>query len=368
MRKIKGSYLKKRNRLFIFLIIFVVFLSSCRAGESDNAKETFITPTGSLSVSEANQNDLLACDLVTNDEWYGYFQETPLMINPENGGCLISNQWNTRSIFIGVYQGDQAKTALRWFTTRMSAGWNAPDIENEIQDLVVNSQDISLGDFLYERIPIFEQMQYRTEKVITIGDYSLWSAYYESLTNILEIVESDKYIRIEMIGFYGADAQEYAFQIARKILERIPQNFTVVFSMDDSFALAETPTPTSSVEEPEIDGLSISSKEIFYGSLCNQEVTTFTITLSNSIGVQEVFLVYRLISPTESNMDYVTTIMDYDIASGSWRKTLSAEKSFSAYALVPGAKVEYSFAIIYGVNGVLRSSNFSDIIINPCSQ
>ena len=69
---------------------------------------------------------LKPCDLISVSEWQTFFEEAPLFIEEMDGGCRISNQWETRSIFIGLYSPEKALQTMRWFTQSLETESNDP--------------------------------------------------------------------------------------------------------------------------------------------------------------------------------------------------------------------------------------------------
>lgn len=308
---------------------------------------------------------LKPCDLISVSEWQTFFEEAPLFIEEMDGGCRISNQWETRSIFIGLYSPEKALQTMRWFTQSLETESNDPEFLFQLREVLTNQTDQDIRGLIDERIKLYEALLYRSERIFVIGDYAIWFSYHESSTNILEILEGDSYIRITLAGFYPVEARNLALDIGNTIIERAPLDFENLFNFNSTLSLTEEQSPTLETGSPELGFISANPEEIFYGSLCGGESANIEVELNNDDLVNNVVMVYRLTSQVEINPNWTTVFMIPD-ETGGWVKSLNAEIDFSSYTLTDEAIVEVSIGVLYGVDRVYNSPIYRILQVNQC--
>lgn len=347
--------------------MYFVILSWLPGCQSSNLKELPVipsTPTSSALDPVPIQNAVLnACELISVEEWETIFDETPLFFEELSGGCRISNLWDTRSFFIGLYPEDQVLPSLRWFTQGLTAYSNDSEFLFALSD-VLDQTGYSSRQFLDEQIQLYEMINFRTERLYLIGDYAMWISYHESLTNILEVLDTNRFLRVEAIGFYPVEARDAILEIGSLVLERTPENFSIQFTTTQNLE-QKGQTPEQQLSIPILEGFIAEPTQINYGSLCANETSEVRVLISNAEDVYSVLFVYRLNSPLETNQNWVSVFMNQTVP-GEWTKTINAESDFSLYQLTAGATVEGSIAILYAVDQVINSSPQLLITINPC--
>ena len=294
------------------------------------------------------------------------FQESPLFINEENGGCVIRNQWDTRSIWFSVFSGQQALPAMQWQTRHLIAGWNEDDYQTIVDEIISDEANETLIDLQEARLVVYEQLEYRWERFFTVGDSAYWILNSRAFKGILDVVEEDIYLQIGFSGFLAAQVQTDIENLATVIINQLPDIFFVDFDFPEEEVTEQT-SAESLLEVPQILAVTKTSQEIFFGDLCSDEMTTIRAQIDNFEMIDNVYLVYRLVSASETNDNWNTVFINQLIPS-TWETSLSAETSFLTYQLINGAQVEYSIAVIYGVNSVVRSPSYSDILLLQCTQ
>ena len=353
-----------RSLIFLFFIITYV-LTGC-AGlptnlESDNTPE----PTLNFESTQpfTNNSYLSPCSLVTVAEMEEIFSESPLFFSEENGSCVIKNQWDTHSIRFLVFQGEQALSAMQWHTRNLVANWNVDDLKSMAAEIIDDENNQSISNLQQARLPLYEELEYRWERIFTFGDVSYWIINPRAFQGIFDVVEGDIFFQIGYSGFLAAQIQPQLEDISKEIFSRLPETFSV----ESDFSNGETEaSENQEVQDvPKVLNVDVSSKEIFFGSLCGDESTTIRVMIDNSDLVDNVFLVYRLRSSTEINENWTTLFMN-QISNENWEITLNAENSFLTYQLINGANVEYRVSIIYAVNTVETSLTFDDIVVLQC--
>ncbi|MBE0688346.1 MAG: hypothetical protein IH585_20325, partial [Anaerolineaceae bacterium] len=183
---------------------------------------------------------------------------------------------------------------------------------------------------------------------------------------ILDVVEKDIYLQIRFSGFLAAQVQTEIENLAASIIDQLPEIFFVEFDFPEEDVGEQNPVE-GLLEVPKILAITQTSTEIFFGDLCGDEMTTIRAQFDNFEMIDNVYLVYRLVSASETNDNWNTVFMN-QLTPSTWEIPLSAENSFLTYQLINGAKVEYSVAVIYGVNSVVRSLSYSDILLLQCRQ
>ncbi|GEM_PF-1649189 len=360
-----------KTKFFLLLPISLIIFSSCANNQPLDLRTAEPTSTAvdkpplTNQIFQENQT-ISPCDLVHESRWEALFGETPLFISEDNGSCLIENQWTTRSIWFSVFQGDQAFDALKWDTTQMISGMNDQSLDEMVEQILSDEKNNFLNTLFEARLPLFERLDYRWETVYTIGDKAYWFIYSQAFKGILDVIDGDRFFQIGFSGFSPALILSSLEDLTGEILAEIPKKFTIDFQVPED-ASKPTPSQTSPINIPQIVNIKKTSQEIYFGDLCENELTTIRAELINNKFVDNVYLVYRLNSSQETNRNWNTVFMN-EITPGNWEITLSAEKSFQAYKLVNGAYVEYSIAVIYNVNKVFRSQSFMDITVLQCQK
>lgn len=354
----------------LLLSMGLLILSSC--ANSETLTPGLSTTDISQDSQEENPNidskstPLSTCDLINDQLFYEALSTGTLIFSFENGSCWVSDQWETKSIQVAVFQGPQADQAIRWFTREMLAGWNRPDLISYVNQLVADGQGLSLIDFQEELIPFYEQIDYRTERIFSVGDTAFWYTYPQATANLLEITQGDIYLRISINGLFPEEALVISQNIARQVLDSLPDVFSIDFdlSLEEAIEYA-TPTSPSTDLIPVILSIAADRTNIFFGDLCGDETTRIQVRIEEKGLVNDVYLVYRLVSESETNTNWVTRSMNRQ-DEGFWDYTLSAEGDFPTYKVVNGANVEYAISILYSVDAVLRSPTIRTITVNQC--
>lgn len=359
--------MKKQKPLFLFLVQLLL-LSSCNGNpdmsetnltqsvDSESPNSSLTSPTSSLF--------LKPCEVINMTEMETLFQESPLFVNEENGGCVIRNQWDTRSIWYSVFSGEQALPAMQWQTRHLIVGWN-DDYQAIVDEIISDESNQTLIDLQEARLIVYEQLEYRWERFFTVGDSAYWILNSRAFKGILDVVEDDIYLQIGFSGFLAAQVQTEIEKLAVSIIDQLPENFFVEFDFSED--VNELNSIESLSEVPEILDVTTTSQEIYFGDLCGDETTTIRAHIDNYEMIDNVYLVYRLVSAGEPNDNWTTVFMN-QLTPSVWEISLSAENSFLTYQLINGAQVEYSIAIIYGVDNVQRSPSNSDILLLQCRQ
>ena len=367
--KIVMTIMKQIKKL-ILLIIILVLASSCNQNILFGANPGDVTSTPE-NTQQATQATLLEnqtispCDLINMSDLQTMFGESPLYSKEENGRCIVENQWSTRSIWFFVFQGPQALPALRWNTSDLIAGWNDPDLQELVEKILSDPENNSLVSLLDARMEMYEQLEYHWQRIYTIGDSAYWMLNPWAAKGILDIVERDRYFQVGFSGFNAALIQPDLEDLANQILKTLPDVFAIDFQIPDQKSASATASPMNDI--PQIINISKTSQEIYFGDLCGNEETMIRVHLLANDNVENVYIVYRLISQIETNDNWATVFMS-ESSPSIWEIQLSAEKSFNSYSLVNGARVEYSIAVIYNVDSVYRSNSFSDITILQCQN
>jgi hypothetical protein len=357
--------MKKINVLHGLILSIFFLVSGCTSNGVQNepiGNELVIDP-GTPYLTEDGY--LKPCDLISVSEWQTFFAEAPLFIEEMDGGCRISNQWETRSIFIGLYSPAQAFQTMRWFTQSLEAESNDPELLFQLREVLTNQTDQDIRGLIEERIKLYEALLYRSERIFVIGDYAIWFSYHESSTNIIEILEGDSYLRITLAGFYPVEARKLALDIGKTLIERAPSDFENLFNFNTNLSLTEEQSPTLEAGSPELAFISADPEDIFYGSLCGEESAQIEIALKNDELVNNVVMVYRLTSQAEINPNWTTVFMIPN-ENGGWIKSLNAEIDFSSYTLADEAVVEVSIGVLYGVDRVYNSPVYRILQVNQC--
>lgn len=361
--------MKKQKPLFLFLV-FLLLLSSCnRIPDLDETNLSQPVESDSPISPQTNSNSsvfLKPCSLITMTDMEMLFQDSPLFIDEENGGCVIRNQWNTRSIWYSVFSGEQALPAMQWQTRHLIAGWNEGDYRVIVDEIISDEANQNLVDLQEARLVVYEQLEYRWERFYTVGDSAYWILNSRAFKGILDVVEEDIYLQIGFSGFLAGKVQTDIENLAKSIIDELPEIFFVEFEFPEE-EVGELNSSESLLEIPQILEVTKSSQEIFFGDLCGNEMTTIRVQIDNFEMIDNVYLVYRLVSSSETNDNWNTVFMN-QLTPSTWEISLSAETSFLTYQLINGAQVEYSIAVIYGVNNVMRSPSYSDILLLQCRQ
>lgn len=358
----------KSTFLFVSILILLLLNSACVASNDNQANdiETDVTITTTPVITTQVESMFLSpCDLITMSEMEEIFSESPLFLSEENGSCVIRNQWDTRSIWFNVFQGDQALPAMQWYTWHLLAGWNNQQLTDRVEEIISDQNSQSLRSLQEARLVMYEELEYRWERLFTFGDIAYWIINPRAFKGIFDVVEGEIFYQIGYSGFLAAQIQPQLEDISGKIFSRLPETFFIEFDFPDERSSVQSNNLDQEI--PTIMELTLSSQEIFYGSLCENETTTIRVMIDNPTFVDNVFLVYRLVSNIEINDNWKTIFMD-QVTDQNWEVTLNAENSFSAYQLIDGAEVEYSIAIIYDVNSVSRGPTLKDIKVFQCRQ
>jgi hypothetical protein len=357
------------------LVLILIFLSTIASGCTRiNGPEVSVTPAISetfiLPPAQINNSDksfLAPCNLISLSEMEKIFQESPLFITEENGGCVVRNQWDTRSIWFYIFQGEQSLPAMQWHTKNLIAGWSEQRFKNLVEKILSNESNQSLQALQESRLVLYEELEYRWERYFTFGDFAYWILNPRAFLGVFDVIEGDLYFQIGYSGFLAAQIQSPIEDLGNKILERLPDQFFVDFDFPEETNEGATNNDELQSNIPQIINLTRSSQEIYFGDLCEGETTTLRVQIGNYDAIDNVYLVYRLLSSEESNDNWQTIYMN-QLTPDTWEIVLSAENSFLTYQLINAAQVEYSVAIIYGVNNVFRSTSFRDITVLQCRQ
>ncbi|MDO9085511.1 MAG: hypothetical protein Q7U53_04805 [Anaerolineaceae bacterium] len=361
-----------KYKKFVLIIFFLsIIASGCKGNnepvDSDTpaVSETFILPTAQINNSD--KSFLAPCNLISLAEMETIFQESPLFITEENGGCVVRNQWDTRSIWFSIFQGEQALPAMQWHTKNLIAGWTEQRFNTLVEEILSNESNQSLEALQESRLVLYEELEYRWERYFTFGDFAYWILNPRAFLGVFDVIEGDMYFQIGYSGFLAAQIQSPIEDLSKKILERLPDQFFVDFDFPEETNEEATTNDELQSNIPEIIDITRSSQEIYFGDLCAGETTTIRVQIGNYDAIDNVYLVYRLLSSEESNDNWQTIFMN-QLTPDTWEIVISAESSFLTYQLVNASQVEYSVAIIYGVNNVLRSTSFRDITVLQCRQ
>lgn len=353
------------NKVALILFSGMVIFSGCvkkNPTESIFTPENTPIPTATIQVAD---EPFSVCDLLTEEEKYQFFLESPLISEEENGGCRVSNQWETRSIVFVIAQAQQADQAVRYFTAKLDENWNDPDINLLISTTLESGTALELNAFIQSTQSIYQALEYRWEPLLTIGDSAIFHYLPDAATSIIEVVDSDRYIRVGLYGFSINEAREKMIEVVKIIAAVAPNPLELPFA----FVVKENSVSTmeSNLEEiPSVSSVFLSRKEIYFGDLCGDESTLLQVTLRNQETVNQVYFVYRLESETETNPNWTTVTMNKG-DNQEWTVNLSAERNFSAYQLINAARVTYGIAVIYRINQVYRSPEFNDLVIYQCN-
>lgn len=358
----------KTKTPWIFFLILSLLNSACTVRNSNQVDEIDANSTTSPTPTQSPQVESMfisPCDLISIPEMEEIFSESPLFLSEENGSCVIRNQWDTRSIWFLVYQDEQALSAMQWNTRHLISGWNNEEMKQRVEEIILDENNQTLRSLQDARLVIFEDLEYRWERLFTFGDIAYWIINPRAFKGIFDVVEGEIFFQIGYSGFMAAQIQPQLEDVSEKIFSRLPGTFFIEFDFPDEGFTDQNNNAGRDI--PEIVDLTMSSQEIFFGSFCEEETTTIRAMIENPSLVDNVFLVYRLVSNDETNDNWKTIFMD-QVSDQNWEITLNAENSFSAYQLVDGAVVEYSIAIIYEVNSVSRGSTLRDITVSQCKQ
>ena len=350
------------------MFVIVILLSGCSTNLKDNLESTNQNITPSLpNTVEQNPTDVIdPCEFVDETKLEAIFSEYPLFFKQENGSCRVSNQWDTKAITIGAFQNNQADKAIRWTIRQLITGWNQPVFIDEVNRVLQDGESLNLVDFQKSTLPLYEMIGFRSERILTLGDTAFWIIYPEAFTSIIDVVDLNQYIRISYYGFLPGEILDTAIDMAKELIESLPEQFTVDYSFDLIEKLPEiTATVTDSGNKPSITQLNVSKNKIFFGDLCEDEVSTINVVVVSSDPEINVFLVYRLTSSIETNRNWITIKMNYS-GNNVWTIDLNAEKDFNVYKLTNGAQVEYGISVLYGVDGVVSSPYLNNISVSQC--
>lgn len=371
MKKIIQNLIFKKlfTRIFLFVFFFVLF-SGCQSktdiGELQNSAETEpldISPTLTVAAPALFFDP---CNLIEQQFFYEIFEESTLFFNSNEGMCSIRNQWNTKTIHYHVSQDTQADQAIRWYTNKFVKGWSQPEIQSQVNDLQIANADTPLAEYQEIANSIYILFDYREEMVFSVGEKSYWYTYPQAKTSILDSSEGDIYVRIQSNGFFPEESLDFSVEIAKKLYEKLPEKFMINYEFADLPDInLSTPTLPFLGEIPAIVSVSTDNKSIFFGDLCSNETTLIRVEIIETDNIDSIFLVYRLTSPSETNDHWISRSM-LQVSSGIWELTISAEADFSRFQLVNGATLEYAISILYGVDGILRSTNFNDVNVFQC--
>ena len=361
------SFMKSSSLRYLISLIFLItyVITGCAGLPTNVEGETPPAPTLNSETTQpvTNNSYLSPCSLVTVSEMEEIFSESPLFFSEENGSCVIKNQWDTHSIRFLVFQGEQALPAMQWHTRHLVANWNVDDLKSMAAEITDDENNQSLSSLQQARLPLYEELEYRWERIFTFGDFSYWIINPRAFQGIFDVVEGDIFFQIGYSGFLAAQIQPQLEDLSKEIFSRLPESFYVESDFSNG-EIAATQNPEVQ-DIPQVLNVEVSSQEIFFGSLCGDESTTIRVLIDNSDLVDNVFLVYRLRSSSETNENWKTLFMN-EISNENWEISLNAENSFSTYQLINGAQVEYKVSIIYAVNTVVTSPTFDDIVVLQC--
>ncbi len=356
--------MKTKQNLFVLVWLVFIFVSGCNLQRTPNLDENQ-TPTLTEELQKTPEIFLNPCDLLSTNEWEAIVGESPLFFEEIDGGCRVKNQWDTKSIFVGVYPEPQIVQTLQWFTLGIRNLTSDSEILFSIQELL-DQTDLTARQALEEQIALYELLNFRTERIYTVGDYTMWVSYHESATNILESLETDRFLRVEAIGFYALEAKDILVDLSAMILERAPEVFSVRF-VENTTPQPNVDQPVETITTPLLDQFFAEPDQIRYGSLCEGETALIQARISNTENINSVLFVYRLIG-SENNPGNWTTIFIYETEPGIWTKSINAEADFSAAQLTAGNKVEAFIAVLYGVDQVINFDPVVILSVDPCTS
>jgi len=355
----------------VCLILIPFFLQyGCQSAKIQDVTETKSEksepPLTPIQSSTPFSEFLSPCDMIDHQYFYDTFADSTLFFSFEDGMCRVSNQWDTKTIQFTFSQGSQADQAIRWYTKKMVKGWSRPDLIQQIDSILKDSEGMNLEEFQTSVNSIYSLFRFRNERVFSVGDSSYWYTYPEAQASILESSEIDVYVRIAMNGFFSEEALETSLALAKTIYQKLPERFTINFNYGD-LQLIDIANPTKIAKDsaPFILSVVADKANIYYGDLCANESTNILAEIGQTNSLDTVYLVYRLASPDETNDNWITKKMN-KMSNGIWELSLSAENDFGAYKVSNGAIVEYSISIIYNVSSVISSQTYRDIRINQC--
>ncbi len=364
------NILKVKKYFKDFLLIFLLsnLLIGCQGNPNTNitptvTDELLFNPTESITPSSFL---ISPCDLIEPQYFNDVFQDATLFTSFKDGTCSVSNQWDTKTIQFHVSQGTQADQAIRWYTKKVVKARGQPTIFDQINVMLTENIGIDISEFQEISNSIYQSLNYREEMVFSVGDKSYWYTYSLAQDNIFESSEQSKYIRITTNGFLSEEALEISVALAKILYEKIPGKFSVNFNFSDqNFFDISTPGTTYQGKVPIIGAIRADKNDIFFGDLCGNEVTNIQVEIVETDNINSIFFVYRLISPDETNASWISRNMSKS-TSGVWEIQLSAESDFSRYQLINGAQVEYAISVLYGIDGLIRSPDYTDIRIYQC--
>jgi len=362
--------INKKLSCILIILLFSLLFSGCQGNPDQNIIKN-PSPTGPPSILSTETMRISSylispCDLIEQQYFNDIFQDATLFTSFKDGTCSISNQWDTKTIQFHVSQGEQANQAIRWYTKKVVKGRAQSALYDQINVMLNENINKGLSDFQEVSNSIYQLLNYRGEMVFSIGDKSYWYTYSLAQDNILESSEQSTYIRIMTNGFLSEEAYELSVALAKKLYEKLPEIFSVNYNFNhQEFLDIATAETKYKGKTPIIGAISVDKKEIFFGDLCGNEETQIQVEIVETEDIDAIIFVYRLTSAGEMNQSWISRNMS-KTGSGNWVVQLSAEKDFSRYQLVNSAKVEYAISILYGVDGLIRSPNYSDIQIFQC--
>ena len=359
------------HKLISILFLITIIAAGCLnnndiGGVSTPTPEEAINST-STQTENSETSFISPCNLINQAEMEVIFQESPLFITEEEGKCVVRNQWDTRSIWFFVYQGDQALPAMQWHSKKLITGSDEQRLKTMVEEILANESNQSLQALQESRMVLYEELEFRWERYFTIGDFAYWILNPRAFLGLFDIVEDDLYFQIGYSGFLAAQIQSPMEDLSKMILERVPENFFVDFDFPEEVVDGSDDNNELLSNVPQISNITKTAQEIYFGDLCEGEETTIRAQIENYDAIDNVYLVYRLLSAEETNDNWNTIFMN-QITPNNWEIVVSAENSFLTYQLVNAAQVEYSVAVIYGVNNVLRSPSFSNITLLQCRK
>ena len=362
--------IKKYLKDFLIFFLLSTLLFGCQNNPITNLNTTPIVteelvfiPTETINASSYL---ISPCDLIEQQYFNDVFQDATLFTSFKDGTCSISNQWDTKTIQFHVSQGTQADQAIRWYTKKVVKSRGQPTIFDQINVMLTENIGKNLSEFQEVSNSIYQSLNYREEMVFSVGEKSYWYTYSLAQDNILESSEQSKYVRITTNGFLSEEALEISVALAKILYEKIPAKFSVNFNFSEQdFFDISTPGTTYQGKVPTIGAIIVDKKDIFFGDLCGNEVTNIQVEIVETENINSIFFVYRLISPDETTVSWISRNMNKS-SSGIWEIQLSAESDFLRYQLVNGAQVEYAISVLYGVDGLIRSPEYTDIRVYQC--
>ena len=218
----------------LFFMILLLLNSACTARNSNQVDEIeaiSATSNTPLVSPQVESMFLSPCDLISISEMEEIFSESPLFLSEENGSCVIRNQWDTRSIWFLVFQNEQALSAMQWNTRHLISGWNNEQMKQRIEEIILDENNQNLRSLQDARLVIYEDLEYRWERLFTFGDIAYWIINPRAFKGIFDVVEGEIFFQIGYSGFNAAQIQPQLEEVSDKIFSRLPVTFFIELTL-----------------------------------------------------------------------------------------------------------------------------------------